>query len=136
MSEKPLIFISCGQYTQAEKQLGADVCALLRELRPDVEPYFAENQSDAEGLSNHILKALFRSAGFICIMHERGELKTPDDKRIIRGSLWIEQEIALTTMMNVCLDRSIPVLFYCQPDITLEGIRSVLLLNPRVRFIQ
>ena len=59
---KPLVFVSCGQYTDAEKRLGRDICALLKELRPDVEPYFAEDQSTVEGLSNHILNLLERGA--------------------------------------------------------------------------
>jgi len=54
-SEKPLIFVSCGQYTEEEKRLGHEICSLLAMIRPDVMPYFAEYQSTAEGLSNHIL---------------------------------------------------------------------------------
>lgn len=40
---KPLIFVSCGQSTEAERRLGRNICELIRELRPDVEPYFADN---------------------------------------------------------------------------------------------
>ncbi len=58
VSDKPIVFVSCGQYAAAEKKLGNDICTLLQEVRPDVEPYFAEDQSTVEGLSNHILKAL------------------------------------------------------------------------------
>lgn len=134
MQEKPLVFVSCGQYTTGEKQLGRDVCGLLRELRPDVVPYFAENQSSVEGLSKHILRALFRSAGFICIMHNRGELTTPDNKPFTRGSVWLEQEIAVTAFMKHELKRSVPILYYKQVGVGVEGIRSVLLMNPRVEF--
>ena len=57
--EKPLAFISCGQYSDAEKCLGK--CSLLASLRPDVNPYFAEDQSTVEGLSNQVLKALHQT---------------------------------------------------------------------------
>jgi hypothetical protein len=135
-SEKPLIFISCGQYAEGEKQLGKQICSLLAGLRPDVTPYFAEDQSTVEGLSNQVLKALHRAAGFICVMHKRGDLETPEGKTITRGSVWVEQEIAIAAFMNHVLDRSIPVLFYKQAGVHLEGIRSVLLMNPRVEFTQ
>jgi hypothetical protein len=135
-SEKPLVFVSCGQYSKTEKQLGRDICSLLRELRPDVAPYFAEDQSTVEGLSNQVLRALHRAAGLICIMHRRGDLQLPDGKIHTRGSVWIEQEIAIAAFMNHVLGRSIPILFYKEVGVSLEGIRSVLLMNPRVEFLE
>jgi len=135
-SEKPLVFISCGQYTESEKRFGKNICLLLEQLRPDVAPYFAEDQSTVEGLSNQILKSLHRAAGFVCVMHARGTITTPDKKAIVRGSVWVEQEIAITAFMNHVLDRSIPTLFYKEAGVNLEGIRSVLLLNPRVEFTE
>jgi hypothetical protein len=134
--EKPLIFVSCGQYTEKEKQLGKDICSLLAALRPDVAPYFAEDQSTVEGLSNHLLKALHRAAGFICVMHRRGDLGAHDGRRLTRGSVWVEQEIAIIAFMNHVLNRSIPLLFYKQAGVSLEGIRSVLLMNPRLEFTE
>jgi hypothetical protein len=121
--DKPLVFISCGQYNDTEKRLGKDICSLLASLRPDVNPYFAEDQSTVEGLSNQVLKALHRAAGFICVMHRRGDLMVPEGGKITRGSVWIEQEIAIAAFMNHVLDRSIPILFYKQAGVNLEGIR-------------
>jgi hypothetical protein len=135
-SEKPLIFISCGQHADSEKQLGKDICSLIEELRPDVTPYFAEYQSTVEGLSNQILRSLHRAAGLICVMHKRGDIQTPAGQVITRGSVWVEQEIAITAFMTHVLDRSIPILFYKEAGLSVEGIRSVLLMNPRVDFTQ
>src|SRR6476619_7475787 len=103
---KPLVFVSCGQFNESEKRLGKRICELIRELRPDVEPYFAENQSTIEGLSNNILAALYRAAGFICVMHRRGDIETPDNRVITRGSVWIEQEIAIAAFMGHVLKRA------------------------------
>ncbi len=133
-SDKPLIFVSCGQYAESEKQLGREICSLLTELRPDVTPYFAEDQSTAEGLSNHVLKALHRAAGFICVMHRRGDLTAADGRELTRGSVWVEQEIAITAFIHHVLNRSVPTFFYKQAGVSVEGIRSVLLMNPRVEF--
>jgi len=132
--EKPLVFISFGQYSDTEKRLGKDICSLLASLRPDVNPYFAEDQSTVEGLSNQVLKALHQAAGLICVMHRRGDLMIPEGRKVTRGSVWIEQEIAIAAFVNHVLDRSIPILFYKQAGVNLEGIRSVLLMNPRVEF--
>jgi hypothetical protein len=133
-SDKPLVFVSCGQHSDSEKQLGKNICSLLEEVRPDVTPYFAEYQSTAEGLSNQILKALHRAACVICVMHPRGVIEAPDGRTVTRGSVWVEQEVAITAFMNHVLDRSIPLLFYKRAGVSIEGIRSVLLLNPRVEF--
>src|SRR5450432_203135 len=111
-SEKPLIFISCGQYTESERQLGKDISSLLATVRPDVTAYFAENQSTVEGLSNQVLKALYRAAGFICVMHQRGDLDVPGGRKVTRGSVWIEQEIAIAAFVTHVLGRSVPTLFY------------------------
>ena len=132
---KPLVFVSCGQYTENERRLGRHICSLLAHLRPEVTPYFAD-QSTVEGLSSQVLKALYRAAGFICVMHRRGDFSTPDGRSLTRGSVWIEQEIAIAAFMNHVLDRSIPILFYKQEGVSLEGIRSVLLMNPRVEFTE
>jgi hypothetical protein len=133
-SEKPLIFISCGQYTESERQLGKNISSLLATARPDVTAYFAENQSTVEGLSNQVLKALYRAAGFICVMHRRGDLEVPGGRTVTRGSVWIEQEIAIAAFINHVLGRSVPMLFYKEAGVSIEGIRSVLLMNPRIEF--
>lgn len=126
--------MSCGQATEAERRLGKNICNLIRELRPDVDAYFAENQSTVEGLSHHILQALYRAAGFICVMHRRGDIETPDKRTVVRGSVWIEQEIAIVSFMGHVLKRAVPTFFYKDAAVGVEGIRSVLLMNPRVTF--
>lgn len=134
MEIKPRIFISCGQYTQEERTLGKAICDLVRELCPSFEPYFAEDQSSVEGLSNNILSALLQCAGLICVMHRRGEITLPDGKTVTRGSVWIEQEIAIAAAMNFWSGRSVRILFYQEEGVSLEGIRKLLVLNPRVEF--
>ena len=71
MPPSPIIFASCGQVTDEEKKLGAGVCDLIKKLTP-YEPYFAENQTTLEGVSENILQSINRSAGMIAIMHPRG----------------------------------------------------------------
>lgn len=97
-SGRPLVFVSCGQYTDEEKAVGSRVCEIIR-LHTDYEPYFAEAQRSFEGLSNSILAALERMSGMVVIMHKRGEVKTPHGTHH-RASVWIEQEIAITSQSH------------------------------------
>ncbi len=129
MAEKPMIFISCGQVTEDEKKLGAQVCKLVEELTP-CKGYFAENQSSLEGLTKNILEALNQCAGLIVIMHPRGTVTFPTGHQQVRGSVWIEQEIAIAAFLTQVLGRNLRVAAYIHRDIAREGMRDKLQLNP------
>jgi hypothetical protein len=122
------VFISCGQYTADEKALGKQVCELVRTLSH--EPYFAENQNSLKGLHENILAKLYECTGFITIMHPRGEVQYSAKAKHIRGSVWIEQEIAIAAFITHCMGRKIEVAAFIHEDIRREGIRDLLHLNP------
>ncbi len=128
MSDKKIIFISCGQQSDEEKQLGAQIQDLVQKLTP-FEPYFAEYQTSLEGLTKHIFSALSECVGFITILHPRGTVDPPGDR--IRASVWVEQEIAIAAFVQEVLGRKIHVLALVQKDVALEGVRKQLLLNPK-----
>lgn len=128
MANKPLIFISCGQFTDEEKQLGNDVEAFIRE-KTQFEPYFAEQQNTLDGFTTNILSNLNRAAGFVGIMHHRGDIDTPSG-RIIRGSVWVEQELAIAAFLQQVMGRRMQVALYLQRGIAREGIRQQLRLKP------
>ncbi len=129
MPEKPVVFISCGQCTPEEIALGKAVERFIREETP-YEPYFAEQQNTLDGLVTNILSALRRAAAFIGIMHHRGTMTTPAGDTITRGSVWIEQELAICAFLQNVLDRQIGVALYLQRGISREGVRSQLRLKP------
>lgn len=131
MSDEPILFISCGQLIDEEKQLGKDIVRLVTELTP-FRPYFAEEVSSLDGLTNSILRALETAGGFIAVMHPRGEVMTPHGSHI-RASVWIEQEIAIAAHLVHVHNKKLRVQAYAHKDIKLEGIRETLHLNP-VRF--
>ncbi|MFY9610319.1 MAG: hypothetical protein WAU45_17115 [Blastocatellia bacterium] len=128
MSEKPLVFISCGQFTDDEISLGKAVEALIRDETP-FDPYFAEQQNSLDGLTTNILSNLNRASGFIAIMHHRGEFETPNG-HVTRGSVWVEQEIAIAAFIQHVHGRRIEVAVYMQRGIGREGIRQQLRLKP------
>ncbi len=129
MPEKPVVFISCGQCTDDEIALGKTVENFIRKETP-FEPYFAEQQNTLEGLVSNILSALRRAAAFIGIMHHRGTITTPTGDTVTRGSVWVEQELAICAFAQHVLDRQLAVVLYLQRGISREGIRSQLRLKP------
>jgi hypothetical protein len=123
-----LIFVSCGQVTEAEKAFGRQVCDLVREMTPH-EPYFAENQNSLEALTRNILGSLDAAVGLIAVMHPRGIVTFPDNHQEIRASVWVEQEIAIAAYMTQILKRPLRIAPYIHRSIRREGMRDQLLLN-------
>jgi hypothetical protein len=123
-----IVFISCGQQTEREKQLGKQIQTLVRELTP-FEPYYAEYQSSLEGLTKNIFAAIRRCVGFIAVMHHRGRIDPPGS--LVRASVWIEQEIAIAAFIRAVLGKNIEVAAFTEQGIVLEGVRKQLLLNPK-----
>lgn len=120
------VFISCGQYTDEEKEFGKRVCDLV--TRSTIfEGYFAQNQTTLKTLSENVLRRLYESVGLIVIMHPRGKI---EGREVIRASVWIEQEIAMATLMEQVLGRPLHVALFIQHGIAIEGIRQQIQLNP------
>ena len=130
--EKPVIFISCGQCTQEEVELGKAIVCLIAKETP-YEPYFAEEQNTLEGLVANILGALDRAVGLIAVMHNRGTVTFPGGRTLERGSVWVEQEIAIAAFAQHVLKKDIEVALYLQNGIAFEGIRQQLRLKA-IRF--
>jgi hypothetical protein len=122
------IFISCGQYTEAEKQLGKKISELVRTLT-DCVPFFAEEVQDLNGLDANILNALHDCVGFITVIHPRGEITRPNGS-LVRASVWIEQEIAIATYIQQIEKRPLPIIAFKHKSVGREGIRDLLHLNP------
>jgi len=70
--------------------------------------YFAENQTTLETLTENVLRRLYESVGLIVIMHNRGTVETPT-RTLTRASVWIEQEVAVATLMQQILKRPLHV---------------------------
>src|SRR5229473_5024452 len=126
VEQRKTIFVSCGQYTDEEKDLGKRVCDLVTKSTI-FEGYFAQNQTTLKTLSENVLRRLYESVGLVVIMHNRGKMEGRD---VIRASVWIEQEIAMATLMEQVLGRPLHVALFIQRGIAIEGIRQQIQLNP------
>lgn len=125
--QRRTVFISCGQYSLEERELGDQVCKLVGDSTP-FQGYFAQNQVSLKTLTENVLQRLYASVGLIAIMHCRGTVETLNGK-FERGSVWIEQEIAIAALMEQVLRRNLHVALFIQKGIELEGIRKQLHLN-------
>jgi len=126
---KPAIFISCGQYSPEERKLGEAITQMVK-LLTGHDAFYAQYNSTLEGLDENILQALANCIGFIAVMHPRGEIDRPDGPPLTRASVWIEQEIAIAACISRIEKREIPIILFKHSSIGLEGIRSLLHLNP------
>jgi hypothetical protein len=125
---RDIIFVSCGQRTADEIALGKAICSLIRE-NTSYEPYFAEFQSNLSGLNDNIMGALSRAVGLITVLHSRGVIH--DAGNTTRASVWIEQEIAIAAYIEKTTSRELLTVAYIQAGVALEGIRTLLHLNPK-----
>ena len=126
---KPFIFVSCGQFTETERRLGKQIVKLVKVLT-GLEAFFADDVQDLNGLDSNILGALHECAGFITVLHPRGEIVRPDGSRQVRASVWIEQEIAIAAYIQRVEKRELPVVAFIHESVGREGIRDLLHLNP------
>jgi hypothetical protein len=123
------VFVSCGQFTEAEKSLGKAMVRIVKSVT-GVDAFFAEQVQDLNGLDSNILDALRDCAAFITVLHPRGKIIRPDGSTQIRASVWIEQEIAIATYIQRVEKRSLPVIAFIHKSVGREGIRDLLHLNP------
>jgi hypothetical protein len=123
------IFVSCGQFTEAEKTLGKAIVRTVKEIT-GADAFFAEEVQDLNGLDANILGALRDCSAFITVLHPRGKIIRPDQSSHIRASVWIEQEIAIATYIQRVEKRSLPVIAFIHRSVGREGIRDLLHLNP------
>lgn len=128
-TEKPTIFISCGQVTDTEKDLGQTIKEIIDYTSP-FQGYFAQNQSSLEGVTRNIFAELDKCFGLICVMHERGMVSVVDGAPTARASVWIEQEIAIAAFLTQVLGRRIRLRVYVKKGINREGVRDQVQVNP------
>ena len=67
------IFISCGQLTSDERELGLAIKAAV-DKTPGFIGYFAEEVQSLDALAANILDALRRCSGAIVVLTDRGPL--------------------------------------------------------------
>lgn len=126
-SETRRVFISCGQQSAEEVALGKAI-AQATKTQTGIDGYFAEDQHSLDGLTRNIFNAIHSASAFIAVIHRRDKLQT--DLSEYRGSVWIEQEIAIAAFLVQSLGLRIPARVYVQAGVRREGVRGYIHLNP------
>lgn len=107
------VFISCGQLTKEEKEIGSKVVKYFE--NKGFEPYFAEEVHSPLGLTQNIYNNLRTCEYFVCINFKR------DDSEY--GSLFVQQELAIASYDEL------PLVAFHQPSIKLSGVAKYLHIN-------
>lgn len=110
---KAKVFISCGQKTDEEKKIGAELVSYFE--KNGFEPFFAEGVHSYLGLTQSIYKNLRTSEYFVCINFEREDSEY--------GSLFVQQELAIASYQQL------PLIAFHKPGVKLGGVAKYLHVN-------
>ena len=129
MTQK-LIFVSCGQQTTEEKNLGTSVKQLV-DSQHGYKAYFAEYVQSLDALAKNIFEGLRKCSGLISFLHDRGLVTTQGNKEWgYRSSVWVNQEIAILAYRKQFEGIEIPILVFKDKKVRLEGAMTSLIVNP------
>ncbi len=129
MTQK-LIFVSCGQQTTEEKNLGTSVKQLV-DSQHGYKAYFAEYVQSLDALAKNIFEGLRKCSGLISFLHDRGLVTTQGNKEWgYRSSAWVNQEIAILAYRKQFEGIEIPILVFKDKKVRLEGAMTSLIVNP------
>lgn len=130
MTEK-LIFVSCGQLTTEEINMGTAINNFI-DSKPGFKAYFAEYVQNLDALAKNIFEGLRTCSGLISFMHERGVVKKSDGKNWgYRSSVWVNQEIGILAYRKHFEGGEIPILVFKDERVRLEGAMTSLIVNPK-----
>ena len=125
---KRLIFVSCGQHTDEEKRFGQEILKLINLV--GMTGFFADEVHQAADLNTSLFKELQRCDALVAVLQKRGEVHYEKFPLVQRGSVWIQQEIAVLFYRSFLLDRTIPMRIYMEGGILHEGLTTVSIINP------
>lgn len=129
MTDK-LIFVSCGQFSDAEKTVGVLLKSAI-DRTSGFRAYFAEAVHDLESLAKHVFDGIQQCSGAIVILQDRGAV-TQADGTVWghRSSVWVNQEIAILAYRQTFEARKLPILAFVDAAVKLEGAMTSLVVNP------
>lgn len=125
---KRRIFVSCGQVTEEEKELGRNIVNLICDH--DMEGFLAQTVHSADELNTAVFKAIHNCGGFCAVMHRRGKVHYPPKPTTYRSSVWIQQEIAILMYRRFLRGRLIPIRVFYEKGIRREGVIENSIINP------
>lgn len=126
-----LIFISCGQLTESERNVGVLLKAVI-DATPGFQGYFAETVHNLQALTANVLEGIQRCAGAIVVLQDRGVVTHSDGVEWgHRSSVWVNQEVAILAYRQFFESETLPILAFVDPVVKLEGAMTSLIVNPQ-----
>jgi hypothetical protein len=126
-----LIFVSRGQLTKEERELGQLIKAEIDAVA-GFQAYYADTVQSLSGLADHILDALRRCAGAVVVLHPRGRVVSDQgDEFRVRSSVWVNQEVAILAYRQFLGPSSVPILAFSDETVSLEGAMTAFIINPK-----
>lgn len=129
---KKLVFVSCGQETEQERNLGRRLCQTV-DAFARTKAFYADLVHSAADLNSELFSALNRCDAFLAVMHDRGTVTYAGHPTTQRASVWVHQEIAILCYRMFLQKRTIPIRVYMEQSILLEGVMKTAIVNP-IRF--
>lgn len=125
------IFVSCGQHTDAERQLGRNLQAII-EAHRGMRAFFADTVHSAAGLNAEIFQAIQACHAFLAVLQHRGEVHYASYPPAQRSSVWIQQEIGIFAYRMFLEGTPRPIRVYEQRGMIrpIEGLMGAAIVNP------
>lgn len=129
MSDR-LVFVSCGQETNEEIDLGKEVKRRIERPGTGMIAFFAQEVHSPVDLNSEVFRTLRRCDGFFAVLHKRGIVRYLSYPETSRSSVWIQQEIAVIAYRQFLQGRAIPSRVYMEEGILREGLMRTTIMNP------
>ena len=128
MARQRTVFVSCGQLTEAERELGRTLARIIEGR--GMRAFFAQDVHSAGDLNSEVFRAIQACDAFLAILQRRGEVRYASFPPIQRSSVWIQQEVAIFCYRMFLEQRSLPIRVYSERGILREGVMNIAVVNP------
>src|SRR5712692_674027 len=123
-----IVFVSCGQLTEPERNLGRDVAEIIE--GHGMRPFFAQDVHSTGDLNSEVFKAIQTCDAFLGILQKRGVVTFGGYAPVERASVWIQQEIATFCYRMFLEERSLPIRIFSERGVRREGVMEIAVVNP------
>ena len=128
MARQRAVFVSCGQRTPDEVELGRTLARTIEDN--GLRPFFAQDVHSAGDLNSEVFKAIQTCDAFLGILQKRGVVTYAGFPPVERSSVWIQQEIPVFCYRMFLEQRSLPIRVFSERGILREGVIQIAIVNP------
>src|SRR5262245_26549631 len=124
-----MVFVSCGQLTEEERQLGRDIARAIE--AHGMQAFIAQYVHSTNDLNSNVFEAIRTCDAFVGILQKRGTVTFADHRPVERSSVWIQQEVAIFSYRMYLEGHQLPIRIYAESGVHREGVMDIAMMNPR-----